>query len=118
MQRIASRDKPSASLARIISAWRSTLRNAEAIWMTTPSERAAALISRHFAAAAGVSLCSLPPSPMAATTSSCASGCNTKERAAIRSVDIARESRTDLIRSGHSIGVGIRRFERVFVTRA
>src|SRR5437660_2963352 len=59
--------------------------------MTTPSENAAALISRHFAAAAGVSLCSLPSSPMAATTSSCASGCNTKERAAIRSVDISRE---------------------------
>ena len=108
MQRTASRDKPSANLARIISAWRSTLRKAETILMTTPSERAEALISRHFAAAAGASMCSRPSSPIAATTNSCASGCKTKDRAAIRSVDISREVRTDLIRSGHSISVGIR----------
>src|SRR5437899_2760958 len=77
-----------------------------------------ALISRHFAAAAGASRYSRPSSPISATINSCASGCNTRDRDAIRSVDIARESRIDLIRSGHSIGVGIRRFERVFVMRA
>src|SRR6267378_6437132 len=38
--------------------------------MTTPSVSAAALISRHFAAAAGVSRYSLPSSPVSATTSS------------------------------------------------
>src|SRR5207244_79687 len=48
----------------------------------------------------------------------CASGCKTKDRAAIRSVDISREVRTDLICSGHSVGAGMRGLERGFLIYA
>src|SRR5712671_390953 len=98
---MSSSETPLASLARTISAWRSTLLKAETILTATPSASAAARSARQPSAAAGTSQCSRPFSPVSANTSSPASGCSTSDRAAITAREICSESSSAFTSAGH-----------------
>src|SRR6185369_17631000 len=103
--RIWSIDCPRASFPRTISAWRSTLRNADTILISTPSACAASFNEPHARAAGGTRRCCLPSSPVSATTSTVASGYRTRERAVTVSSAIPSEASAALTCSGHSLGV-------------